>query len=328
MSRSAIPSACVLWSLLLVSVFVTGCDSTQQVPRIDPVLRNWRQPYQGIDGLRVHVFTTGTMVFPSGLVFRGGSWTRRRELDVLAFVVEHPSAGLVVFDTGLSPRVGEDPASYLGLLLTSIGEFSMARDQQLSRQMEQAGLDASRVSHVVLSHMHFDHTGDVEAFPNATVVVARDEREASREPSWLGDFYFEDDYGRVSNWLEVDYADGEPFATFSSHHDLLGDGSIVLVDLSGHTTGSQGMLVRASPAPVLLTGGAASIEESWRYAARPAVAAEPALWWDQVWRIKKFVQLVPEAVIVPAHDLAAAAKNSESSLLIHELEPHTDGSAR
>ena len=31
------------------------------------------------------------------------------------------------------------------------------------------------MDHIVISHMHYDHIGNLEAFPNATVTVARAE---------------------------------------------------------------------------------------------------------------------------------------------------------
>jgi len=37
------------------------------------------------------------------------------------------------------------------------------------------GVDATDVDHVVLSHMHFDHIGNVDLFPRATFSVAQDE---------------------------------------------------------------------------------------------------------------------------------------------------------
>ena len=68
--------------------------------------------------------------------------------------------------------------------------------------------------------------------------------------------------GRVRDSLEgrttIDYdLDGPPVLTFTRSHDLFGDGSVVLVDLAGHTPGSVGVLLHTSAGPVLLAGDAA-----------------------------------------------------------------------
>jgi len=305
--------------------FVLGCDEAYRIPRIEPVLHAWPDPYRGVDGLRVHVFDTGTMSIPAALVHRGGNPFEPHELDVAAFVVEHPVAGLIVFDTGFGVRVRTDPEAYLGVVLNALAGFEMGEGQELAAQMRDAGLDPASVEYVVLSHLHFDHSGSVEAFGGATTVVAHAERDAARASSGLLDFYFTEDVDEVGEWLEVDYDGGEPLATFTAHHDLLGDGSVVLVDLAGHTAGSQGMLLSTSAGPVLLAGGVAAIEENWRYASRPALAHDPKLWWEQVWRIKKLVQLVPDAIVLPGHDIEAIERIDSDVIDVHAWTEGGDG---
>jgi glyoxylase-like metal-dependent hydrolase (beta-lactamase superfamily II) len=42
-----------------------------------------------------------------------------------------------------------------------------------------------------------------------------------------------------------------------SEHDLLGDGSVILVEMAGHTPGSVGVLLRTEKGPVLIAGDTA-----------------------------------------------------------------------
>jgi len=215
-----------------------------------------------------------------------------------------------VFDTGL----GSDAER---IWLERIGIVSQASGEDLATQMRRSGLDPARVSYVVLSHLHFDHTGDVAAFPNASVVTARGEQQEAWNSRGLFDFYRAADWERAPRWIEIDYAAGKPFATFVSHHDLLGDGSVVLVDLHGHTSGSQGLFLRAPRGPVLLTGDASWVDESWHYAARPIWADNIEAWWQQIWRIRKLAQLVPSLVVVAGHDLSRLAKEVRDDVVLH-----------
>ena len=302
---------------LLTVWFFAGCREPGPVPRIEPSLDGWTEPYAGVGGMRLHVCNTGTMDVPEGLLFRGGSWLKPRSLQALAFVVEHPSHGLVVFDTGLGRAVEDDREAYLGWLMAGVAELSLAGAGTLDRQMTEAGLDPGGVGHVVLSHMHFDHTGALESFSGAEVVVAAAELSDAATAHWPLDYFMEGDWDEVAKWSRIDYSGRQPLATFVAHHDLFGDGSVMLIDLRGHTAGSQGMIVMLPLGPVVLTGDAAWTEESWRYAVRPMMAHDMRLWWEQIWRLKKFVQLVPATLVIPGHDLGQTATARREDILLH-----------
>ena len=241
-----------LAAIFAIVAFATSasCGNTRGVPRVDPELHNWEAPYQGANGLRLHVFNTGSMTIPEAAVFHGGNWFSRRRLDVPAFVVETEGLGLIVFDTGLSTEVRDDPRGYLGFVAPTLNGLAMPAGAELPAQMKAAGLDPAQVRYVVLSHLHFDHTGSIHAFPNAAIVTGHGERDEASATSGFFDFFMEGDWEGTARWIEIDYSAGEPYATFRSHHDLNGDGAVILVDLHGHTRGSQGMLLRAPEGPI------------------------------------------------------------------------------
>ncbi|MFQ5477137.1 MAG: N-acyl homoserine lactonase family protein [Candidatus Binatia bacterium] len=312
-------SALLLCSLLVLAA--GGCENYRKVPRIEARLYGWDEPFSGLEGIKLHVFTTGKIVSTEGAVF-GGELTQRMELPVSSFVVEHPRAGLIVFDTGFNPAVRLASRDYLGWLLDTVGCCSLEEGQELVSQMSAVGLDPAAVSYVVLSHLHFDHSGAVESFPAATVVVSRNERRAAAAAKGLRDWFFEGDYDEVGDWLEIDYDRSELWGTFAGHHDLLGDGSVVLVDLRGHSAGSQGMVLRGAGDTILLTGDAAYVEQSWRYAAEPLIAWNMDLWWEQVWRIKKFAQLLPGLLVIPGHDQRGLEETGRPGVLRHVCADH------
>jgi glyoxylase-like metal-dependent hydrolase (beta-lactamase superfamily II) len=317
--RIALLRFALLACMLALASGASGCGESRYVPRIEPDLPNWQEPYSGTAGLRLHAFDTGTMYMPEGAVLDGGSWFRRRRLNVPAFVVELPGSDLVVFDTGLNEQARSVPYGYVGFLLATLNRLEMPAGAELAVQMKTAGLDPARVRYVVLSHLHFDHTGALAAFPNATVVTGRGEKDEALAAGGFFDPFHEEDWSKTGHWVEIDYASGQPYATFTSHHDLLGDGAIVLVDVHGHTRGSQAMIVRAPGGPILLTGDAAWADQSWLYAATPVSAGDMDAWWEQIWRIKKFAQLVPNLLVVAGHDLARIGKEKRADIVVHAL---------
>jgi N-acyl homoserine lactone hydrolase len=303
--------------LVLAMLSLDGCERARRVPRVEPVLQAWPRPYSGVPGLEVHAFNTGSLSLPSGFLFQGGSWFERVELPVPTFVIRHPDGSAVVYDTGFSEKINRDPNRYIGFFASIVGRFAMADGQNLAAQMRKAGIDPASVTHVVVSHLHFDHAGGIQEFPAAEVVVSYAERSRARHASGIFSFFNPSDFDSVTRWREIDFDGASPYATFAAHVDLLGDDSIHLVPLPGHTLGSIGVIVRLQDAPVLLAGDAAPVEESWRYAAMPFAAEDADLWWESIWRIKKFLQLVPGASVLGGHDARALAIDGRKALISH-----------
>jgi glyoxylase-like metal-dependent hydrolase (beta-lactamase superfamily II) len=54
-------------------------------------------------------------------------------------------------------------------------DFSMDPDDHILRRIEALGVAPEDVGTIVLSHLHSDHSGYIELFPNATVYVHADE---------------------------------------------------------------------------------------------------------------------------------------------------------
>jgi N-acyl homoserine lactone hydrolase len=303
--------------LITTGSALSGCERARRVPRIDAELVGWPRPYRGVAGLEVHVFSTGSMSLPRGLLFYGGSWIERETIDVPAYVLRHPNGNLVVFDSGYASAVRDDPNEYLGFFVSLIGSFAMGRDRELPAQMEAAGMDPAAVTHVVLSHLHFDHAGSIERFPGAEVVVSRLEREAALAATGPLSPFRAEDFDEVIRWRALELEGEAPYATFAAHADLLGDGSLEIVPLPGHTLGSIGLIARLVDGPVLFAGDAAAVEESWRFAAFPARSEDRDAWWNSIWRIKKFLQLVPDAVVAGGHGLQLERVQGRSTIVVH-----------
>jgi glyoxylase-like metal-dependent hydrolase (beta-lactamase superfamily II) len=120
--------------------------------------------------------------------------------------------------------------------------------------------------------------------------------------------------GGVRDSLEgrttIDYElDGPGVLTFTRCHDLFGDGSVVLVDLAGHTPGSVGVLLHTSAGDVLLAGDAAwhtyQVDDIRQKSSYPGGLADEDR--DEAFRTLHRLHLVKDRVmVVPTHDPDAA----------------------
>lgn len=173
-------------------------------------------------------------------------------LPVPVFLIEHDH-GLVLFDTGIAPAAWEDARGVYGSLL-DVFELHCEPQHRLDVQLGRAGYTPDDVSHVVLSHTHFDHTGGVGMFDQARVYLSEEDLQLLLQADIedAGVFRRGDLEGMPSDALHL----------LSSDHDLFGDGSIRLLRTPGHTPGQLSLLVRLPGGVFLLSGDAAHLRDN------------------------------------------------------------------
>jgi glyoxylase-like metal-dependent hydrolase (beta-lactamase superfamily II) len=177
------------------------------------------------------------------------------EIPAPTFLVQHPR-GLVLYDTGIAPDAATDPQGVFGdrLALTGLTRFS--EQQRVDRQIEAAGFAVDDVTHVVLSHAHFDHAGGLALFPRAQFFAGSAELPNAfwpHAPIYCNHFRL---------------ADLEPTRAFAWHplpgdHDVFADGSVQILATPGHTPGHLSLLVRLPEGSLLLTGDAVHLRAGW-----------------------------------------------------------------
>lgn len=306
-----------LFFVFFLLLFFPACEKPLHLPYIAPELHNWPQPYKGVPGLKLHVFKTGTVEIPAKLVSRGSSVLDTQELDILVFLIEHPRQGLILFGTGLNHEIADNPERYLGGFINSLGGPEMEKGQDILSQLKKAKLSDKKVHALIMPDLRFDHTGEVENFPLAQVIVTSAEHTATTDKA--GSLSLTKEYDNVSKWKFIDFVGAGPLGTFPVHRDLFGDGSVLLLDATGATAGGLAALVRLPAGPVVLCGNLAWTEEHYRYARLPGLLFDRVAWWEKVWRLKKFKDLVPELAILPDHDWAAVEAAKTKDIVLHSF---------
>ncbi len=183
-----------------------------------------------------------TMVVPRTALVVGSSDDRTVRIPAPAFVIEHRD-GLVMFDAGLAPEAATDAGAAYGGRAERL-QLRFTPDQRVDHQLRVAGYQPSEVSHVVLSHLHFDHAGGAHLFPAARVLLGAGELAYARSGA---DYYRAEDVERVARGATRELA---------ADTDLFGDGSVVVLWTPGHTPGHLSMLVRVPGGRYLLAGDA------------------------------------------------------------------------
>jgi N-acyl homoserine lactone hydrolase len=192
---------------------------------------------------RLRALDAPTVVVPRSALVAGATDAGLIRIPIPAFLIEHRD-GIVLFDTGLAPEAAADPRGTYGDRADRL-QLRFAENQRVDRQVLAAGYRPTEVTHVVLSHLHFDHAGGTHAFPAARVMVGAGELGHARSGA--------DRYCRAVDVSRVAACD---IVEVISDTDLFGDGAVVALATPGHTPGHLSLLVRLPDRAYVLAGDA------------------------------------------------------------------------
>lgn len=232
--------------------------------------------------VRLRVLRVGSCRAFEALALRGGGW-RAREFPALVGLLEHPTRGPFLFDTGYSEAFFAATRAFPGCLYRWATPVELPAEQRLGAQLVRLGVRPEDVQGLVLSHFHADHVAGLDAFPGRRVWATRAAFEAVRALGrWSGlcrahlPALLPSDLG--ARLVPIEDATrcrlGEPWSALGEGHDLLGDGSLLAVLLPGHARGQVGLLVREeSGLELLLAADAAWSTRALRESRPPAAPA-------------------------------------------------------
>jgi glyoxylase-like metal-dependent hydrolase (beta-lactamase superfamily II) len=168
-----------------------------------------------------------------------------------SFLLEHPSGKTIVFDLGVRHDWQKLP-SYPKFRKMAWG-ITVQKD--VARVLDEGHIDIANgaISSIILSHHHWDHTGDPSTFPSSTELVVGPGFKDAHLPGYPENpdaTLLKSDYeGR--NMREIDFPDGPDglkIGRFKAH-DFFGDGSFYLLDAPGHSIGHMCGLARTTTSP-------------------------------------------------------------------------------
>jgi N-acyl homoserine lactone hydrolase len=170
------------------------------------------------------------------------------ELSVACFLVAHPK-GALIWDVGAVPDAEWMPTGQSlthHLLLPDGQTRDITLTRSLGAQLAEIGYPSSKIRYIALSHYHYDHTANANAFAHSTWLVRRVERDAMFAATPPGTT-------RPDTYAQLKTA--KTMLIESDQFDVFGDGSVVIKFAPGHTPGHQMLLVRLrNTGPVLLSG--------------------------------------------------------------------------
>ncbi|KAB2906801.1 MAG: MBL fold metallo-hydrolase [Kofleriaceae bacterium] len=169
-------------------------------------------------------------------------------------------AGVVLVDTGYGVRDVADPGSRLSRMFLTLLRPDLRVELTAVRQLARLGFRPEDVTHIVLSHLDFDHAGGLDDFPNATVhMLAAERASAEAQWTWLDrQRYRPQQWTRSrARWRTYPSMSGERFHGFAGVRAMVGlPPEILLVPLVGHTLGHAGVAIDTGTGWLLYAGDA------------------------------------------------------------------------
>ncbi len=234
----------------------------------------------------------------------GVSKDDRIEVPYVSFMVEHPSAGVILIDTGMHPSVAVDPKQNLGRIGARLAA-GIEIERTVPDRLRERGIEHRDVGLVVMTHLHFDHASGIAEFPEATFVVSKQEWDAATEPRGWAHGYVRRQFDHAFDYRLLDFEARavDSYATFGRSIDLLGDGSIRVVFTPGHTLGHMAVVLRLREREAVVAGDAIYTRRTLTDGVLPARAEDMHLFGRSLKELQLYNDTHPDALIIPGHDM-------------------------
>ncbi len=262
--------------------------------------------------MRIHAIRTGSVAIKASQrvgkgvgqigrqihILSDKEWTE--PLPIYAWVIEHPE-GVIVIDTGETARTAERgyfPAWHPYFKLAV--RMSVQPDDEIGPRLRALGIKPDDVRWVILTHMHTDHTGGLEHFPKAEILVDRGEYEAAKSL-----------VGRINGFLPAHWPEWfrprlvdftpQAFGTFPASFALTKANDVFLVSTKGHTPNHLSVVLQEEGTSIFFAGDISYTQQLMVDQVMDGVSPNANVARQTLARIHNYVQTTP-TVYLPSHD--------------------------
>ncbi len=219
--------------------------------------------------MKLYCIQVGAFKLPRGFVA-----ARCKDANVLTimpiyvYLIEHPK-GLVLVDTGQSYALRDE-------------NTVMEEQDTIIHKLAKLGYKTDDIKYIVMSHLHLDHSGYMNDFPNATFIVRKEELKAAWWPEACEGGYVFPTFEKTRKYKFIEPGDDETY-------DIFMDGTIVLIDTRGHSRGHQSVVLNLpKTGKTVLINDAAPIKEVMERTLLPGTCTDN---WQAIRSVQKLVHM-------------------------------------
>jgi glyoxylase-like metal-dependent hydrolase (beta-lactamase superfamily II) len=256
------------------------------------------------EGTKMFVLNVGYLQADAGWFLRGANTSlmsnpagangkpERRDLVMYVVLIDHPTEGLILWETGC----GRDYPEIWGMPLADI--FARSRyepEQELDAAIAKVGYSIDNVKHVVMGHLHLDHAGGLVHWigKDVPIWVHKIELESAFYSCATGadSAVYQKHYLSLDlNWMPFDDRTVDLFPGITLHW------------LPGHTAGLCGMQVNLiNSGTFVFLSDHAHVKENYDGQPQGWLARDHVAWFASNSRVKR-LEKATKGKIVMGHD--------------------------
>jgi len=318
---------------VLVGLFLVGCGGVGQ-HRVTPwpvaerrANASWERTFAQPTALRVTAWVTGAVLASPDILIdpdnpRTPTAERKAQwVPSVTYLVEHPTQGRFLMDTGVS-ALALGPCAY-GLRPFYWVPCRTAAGRDVVARLHERGLSARDLRFVMMSHFHGDHVGGLKSLlSDGLETVLTTPEEWAAVTSWKSPLegYLDDQVRGTYAVRTLDRTEAVAMPHLGRVWDLFGDGSVWLLPVMGHTRGQLAALLNTESGPLLLTFDASHIRSNLerRIVPRMTVNATQAL--GAIDRLRAFRAAYPSVRVLYGHEPTQWTPGREEVVLAHPRE--------
>jgi N-acyl homoserine lactone hydrolase len=238
---------------------------------------------------KMYLFPGGFLTLDRSILLTGIDIGKKIQAPVFSALIFHEQ-GVILIDTGLNPDGLQDPEQAWGPRAKIVQPRITAADD-IRYRLKELGLKPNDVKMVILTHMHWDHTGGLRFFTHCPVLVQKAEHRFAYQPD---------------SFVAAQYMQNH--LAFPVNFRLLEGDQVILPGVSviktpGHTPGHQSILVQLpSGTTYILAGDTISIEDNLNLKIPGCNTWSAQQSFDSICRLEHLSHLL-KAEIIPSHDL-------------------------
>src|SRR3954467_3969179 len=248
-----------------------------QAPPPSPAMSLWRLDCGDFQINDINAFMSDTSEYPA----------RPKHLVGSCYLIRHGDA-YMLWDTGM-PRalVGHPDVNPV---------MTVTLRAPIVDQLARIGVRPEQIATMGISHYHGDHTGQARDFPGARLLIGAADLGILRgRPA--------EAQADLAHWL----TGGGQVTDVQGDLDVFGDGTVVMLNMPGHTPGHHALLVRLASGPVMLSGDTYHFAEQVAHRGVPPFNTDRA---DSLASMDRFARLARNlhARVIIQHEPADVGK--------------------
>ncbi|MBI3167407.1 MAG: MBL fold metallo-hydrolase [Chloroflexi bacterium] len=272
--------------------------------------------------MKIDILHAGYCTAPEHIAIHGGRW-RTIHFPAMFALFRHPKFGAMLFDTGYSYRFFVETKKFPKRFYRWMTPVHLREEDLVVNQLLTFDLRPQDISHVFISHFHADHIGSLPDLAWSRYVYLPHAFSGLRYPSTSsGQAHTLDDMKHAflrglipsdfdSRSHEVDITKpillSEEYAPFKTGYDLLGDQSLIGVELPGHAHGQMGIFARDDAGKVFFFVADAAwlkrsiVENRPPHKIANTIFPDPAAYRETLGQLHTYHLTHPDTHVIPSH---------------------------